>query len=189
MKNILFVLCCTLSLTACAFQPNVTAYSQASALTVPPDNVTAALTLPSNSTVDFIVVQKKQRLLTLWNQGQLVKTYPIIATGASPVGKKVYEGDERTPEGQYYINEKHVSQRFQKFLEISYPNETDKANAKKMRLSAGGHVGLHGDMGGVAGFFQRFDKKWTDGCLAMRNADIEDIYARVAVGTPILIKP
>ncbi len=174
---------------SCAQQGNITAYSQAAALVIPPERVTLPVALPPDSTVDFIVVQKQQRLFTLWNHGQLVKTYPIIATGANPVGKKLYEGDERTPEGQYYINDKHVSQRFQKFLEISYPNENDKAIAKKMHVPAGGNVGIHGDAGGVSGFFQRFDKTWTDGCLAMRNADIEDIYARVAVGTPILIKP
>jgi len=56
-------------------------------------------------------------------------------------------------------------------------------------MPPGGSVGIHGDRGGMAGFWQRFKKDWTDGCVAMRNADIEEIYEMVAVGTPILIKP
>ena len=189
MLQPLFLMIGLLALSACAPQPNITAYSQASALVVPPENVVSAVALSPEAGVDFVVIQKQQRILTLWNHGQLVKTYPIMALGGNPVGKKMYEGDERTPEGQYYIDEKHVSDHFQKFMNISYPNDADKEMAKKMHVSAGGHVGIHGDRGGVSGFFQRFDKRWTDGCIALRNADIEDIYGRVAVGTPILIKP
>lgn len=139
--------------------------------------------------VDYIVIQKKMRLLTLWKSGQIVKTYPIMAMGANPKGHKVYEGDERTPEGLYKIEEKHISQNFQKFLGISYPNQHDRENAKKMGLSPGGHVGIHGDRGGISGFFQRFYKNWTDGCISMRNHDIEEIYALVDAGTPIMIVP
>lgn len=139
--------------------------------------------------VDYIVVQKKDWLMSLWKDGRVLKTYPIMAMGANPVGQKVYEGDERTPEGKYFISDKHVSQNFQKFLEISYPNDHDKTLAKRFGLPPGGQVGIHGDRGGMSGFWQRFEKNWTDGCLALRNRDVEEIYALVDVGTPILIKP
>ncbi len=143
----------------------------------------------SENPVDYIMVQKKDRIISLWKNGHIKKTYPILSFGADPVGPKVREGDEKTPEGEYIIDTKHPSQNFQKFLRISYPNESDKANAKRLGVPAGGQVGIHGDRGGVAGFFQRFDKRWTDGCIAIRNADIQEIYDLVAVGTPIMIKP
>jgi len=143
----------------------------------------------NNSQIDYVVVQKQDGLISLWKDGRIVRTFSIMAMGANPVGHKVFEGDERTPEGQYFINEKHVSQNFKKFLSISYPNDMDRKNAKRFGVSPGGQVGLHGDRGGMSGFWQRFDKNWTDGCIALRNDDIEDVYAMVDVGTPILIKP
>jgi murein L,D-transpeptidase YafK len=138
---------------------------------------------------DYVVVQKKHRLLTLWSQGKILKTYEVLALGARPEGHKQQEGDERTPEGRYTIDEKHESENFQKFLRISYPNANDKVSAKKRGVSPGGQVGIHGDRGGISGFFQRFDSKWTDGCLTVRNRDIEEIYNLVPLGTPIWIKP
>ncbi|HRK97191.1 MAG: L,D-transpeptidase [Alphaproteobacteria bacterium] len=159
---------------------------QAVSLHVPPSPIDEQ---KENRKVDYIVVQKKDWLLSLWKDGRVLKTYSVMAMGANPVGPKVYEGDERTPEGQYYINDKHVSQNFQKFLGISYPSDKDILVAKRFGISPGGQVGIHGDRGGVSGFFQRSDKNWTDGCLALRNKDIEDIYSLVDVGTPILIKP
>jgi murein L,D-transpeptidase YafK len=82
-----------------------------------------------------------------------------------------------------------VSQRFQKFLHISYPNERDKAFAARYGRSAGGHVGIHGDKGGLDGFIDRFNPNWTDGCITVRNHEIEEIFALVPAGTPIRIDP
>lgn len=192
MKSILLLfsaLLCTLALSGCQTEERqyITS-SLAVPLQIPPSSE-GPKTSSNPAVVDYIVVQKKDRLLSLWKDGRIVKTYPIMAMGESPVGHKAQEGDERTPEGQYFINDKHLSQHFQKFLQISYPNEADKKNAEKLGLRVGGNVGIHGDRGGFSGFLQRFDRKWTDGCIAMRNADIEDIYGRVDVGTPIVIKP
>lgn len=187
--NRAWVLVVLFVLASCA--PEAMPYQRSVAMSiVPPPTVAvqqqAAL---SDKKVDYIVVQKSSRILTLWKGGRIVKTYSIMALGENPIGHKVYEGDERTPEGIYYINEKHPSAHFQKFLEISYPNETDRTKAEQYGMKPGGNVGIHGDRGGMDGFFQRFKKNWTDGCAAMRNADIEEIYAWVDVGTPILIKP
>lgn len=139
--------------------------------------------------VDYIVVQKRDWLLSLWKDGRVLKTYPIMAMGANPVGQKVYEGDERTPEGQYFISDKHVSQNFQKFLGISYPNNQDKMLAQRFGLPPGGDVGIHGEHEGAKGRALRSNRYWTDGCLALKNRDVEEIYSLVGVGTPILIKP
>ena len=174
-----------IALSACSGDGKSPVSSQATALHIPP----AVEQTTSPNPVDYIVVQKRDKVISLWKQGRIIKTYPILAFGADPIGHKVREGDEKTPEGQYYIDTKHVSQKYQKFLRISYPNEQDKAYAKSLGLPPGGHVGIHGDEGGMTGFFQRFDNRWTDGCIAVRNADIEEIYKMVEIGTPILIKP
>jgi murein L,D-transpeptidase YafK len=184
-----FLLFClvALSLPGCTGSDDDALSAYTTSIVVPPVAATSAKA--AEQPVDFIVVQKKSRVLSLWKSGRLLKTYPIMALGDNPIGQKVYEGDERTPEGQYYIDDKHPSSNFQKFLRISYPNDHDKELAKRFGMPPGGNVGIHGDRGGWDGFVERSKKNWTDGCLAMRNADISEIYDMVSVGTPILIKP
>ena len=138
---------------------------------------------------DYVVIEKSARLITLWSQGEILKTYSVLSLGSNPLGHKVQEWDGRTPEGLYLIDEKHDSKKFQKFLRISYPNEQDKARAKELGVEPGGMVGIHGDKGGVSGFFDRMKPNWTAGCVTVRNNAIKEIYDLVAVGTPILIKP
>lgn len=180
-----------MGLTACEADRSARPYvvsQNATSIALPP-SATIATPERKDVTVDYIIVQKSDRVMSLWKQGRIIKTYPILAFGADPYGTKTREGDEKTPEGTYFIDDKHPSKHFQKFLNISYPNDDDRARAKKLGVPAGGNVGIHGDRGGLSGFFQRLDKNWTDGCIAMRNADIEEIFEKVDVGTPILIKP
>jgi murein L,D-transpeptidase YafK len=188
--NLNFILCLgffVACLSGCEQKAIIYNSQQATPLLIPPK---ASIAEEEKQTaVDYIMVQKRDKVISLWKNGRIIKTYPVLAFGADPIGHKVREGDEKTPEGSYIIDTKHPSQQFQKFLRISYPNEIDKANAKRLGVSAGGHVGIHGDKGGVEGFFQRFDKRWTDGCIAIRNADIEEIFEMVDIGTPIMIKP
>ncbi len=143
----------------------------------------------SGAQADYVVLEKHGRSITLWSQGKILKAYQVLALGPNPMGHKIQEWDGRTPEGLYYIDKKHESQKFQKFLRISYPNEEDKLRAKKLKVNPGGFVGIHGDKGGMSGFFDRMNPNWTQGCVTVRNAAIEEIYALVPVGTPILIKP
>lgn len=138
---------------------------------------------------DYVVIEKSARTLTLWAQGQIIKTYPVLSLGPNPYGHKVFEGDGKTPEGRYVIDKKHESKKFQKFLRISYPNAKDIAYAKSIGMDPGGQVGIHGDKGGLSGFFDRMNPNWTQGCITVRNADIEEIYALVDIGTPIILKP
>ena len=175
-----------LFLVGCEQKPKYIS-QQATPLVIPPKF--SEVVEQKETTVDYIMVQKQDKVISLWKKGRIIKTYPILAFGADPIGHKVREGDEKTPEGSYIIDTKHPSQQFQKFLRISYPNVQDKENAKRLGVPAGGHVGIHGDKGGMTGFFQRFDKRWTDGCIAVRNADIEEIFEIVEIGTPIMIKP
>ena len=117
MLRFLFYICVVpllLGLVACEPVPPVSS-QLATSLTVPPAVQSSS---SQDSSVDYVVIQKKAHILSLWKNGRPVKTYPVLAMGANPIGHKVYEGDERTPEGQYYIEGKHPSQNFQKFLKI-----------------------------------------------------------------------
>jgi murein L,D-transpeptidase YafK len=138
---------------------------------------------------DYVVIEKSGRSVTLWSEGEVLKSYPVLSLGSNPFGHKMHEGDGRTPEGLYLIDEKHDSKQFQKFLRISYPNEDDKLRAQKLGVDPGGMVGIHGDKGGLSGFFDRMKPNWTAGCITVQNNAIKEIYDLVAVGTPILIKP
>jgi len=138
---------------------------------------------------DYITFDKSDRLLTLWENGQPLKSYTVLSLGWDPVGHKVQEGDGKTPEGRYYIDRKHPSKKFQKFLNISYPNKHDRLAAQKLGVSPGGHVGIHGDKGGWQGFKDRHNPAWTSGCISVTNYNIEEMYALVPVGTEIFIQP
>ncbi|MEQ9413609.1 MAG: L,D-transpeptidase family protein [Cyclobacteriaceae bacterium] len=141
--------------------------------------------LPNGLTADKLVVHKSERRLQLWANNELIKTYKI-SLGGNPEGHKVKQGDSRTPEGLYYINDKNPSSQFHLNLGISYPNAQDKTNS----ANPGGDIKIHGlkNGNGWIGKFQRlFD--WTDGCIAVTNSEIEELYNAVPIGTPIQINP
>lgn len=141
--------------------------------------------LPNGVTADKLVVDKSERRLHLWANNELVKTYKI-SLGGNPEGHKVQQGDSRTPEGLYYINDKNPNSRFHLNLGISYPNAQDKQNSP----DPGGDIKIHGlkNGDGWIGKFQRF-LDWTDGCIAVTNSEIEELYNSVPIGTPIQINP
>ena len=145
--------------------------------------------LQKNIVVDKILVYKSKRQLLAYSNGLLVKTYKI-SLGGNPIGAKAYEDDHKTPEGIYNINKKNTKSKFHKKLVISYPNKSDEANAKKMSKKAGKDVEIHGlpNKLGLLGKFQRWND-WTDGCIALTDEEIDELYAAVKIGTPIEIKP
>lgn len=138
---------------------------------------------------DKIVVLKSKRLLLLVQEGEIVKAYRV-SLGKKPVGQKTCAGDKRTPEGIYTIDSRNADSKFHKALHISYPNESDLLNAHKKGVPPGGDVMIHGlpnhktDIGAL---HRSFD--WTDGCIAVTNSEIEEIWQLVPDGTPIEIKP
>ena len=145
--------------------------------------------LPKNAQIDSLVVFKSKRQLLAFYEGQLLKTYSI-ALGRQPIGAKEYEGDLKTPEGSYVIYDKNPHSDYHKNLGISYPNAKDIAHAKRLHRSAGGQIKIHGlknYMGLVGKFHRWFD--WTLGCIAVQNAEIDELYDAVTVGTPIVIYP
>jgi murein L,D-transpeptidase YafK len=144
--------------------------------------------LPKGITIDKIVVFKSQRKLFAYSQGILIKTF-TISLGKNPVGTKVYEGDFKTPEGAYTINDKNPNSTFHKSLGISYPNLQDFAHAKQSRQPPGGDIKIHGLRNDqwYLGRFQRW-KDWTTGCIALTNQEIDDLYLHTPLGVSIEIE-
>jgi murein L,D-transpeptidase YafK len=138
---------------------------------------------------DRVVVLKKERTLQLLSQGKVVKSYKV-ALGGDPIGPKTRQGDHRTPEGLYVLDSRNPHSQFYKSIHISYPNEHDRAEARGKGVSAGGDVFVHGLPNGyrAIGATHRL-KDWTDGCVAVTDEEIDEIWGIVPDGTPIEIKP
>lgn len=139
--------------------------------------------------VDRVVVQKKARTLELLSRGKIVKTYKV-ALGGDPVGPKARQGDHKTPEGVYVLDSRNAHSQFYKSLHISYPKASQRAAARKLGVSAGGDVFVHGlpNGYGAVGAAHRL-KDWTDGCIAVTDEEIDEIWKLVADGTAIEIQP
>jgi len=138
---------------------------------------------------DRVVVLKKERTLQLFNQGKMIKTYNV-AVGGDPVGPKRRQGDHKTPEGNYVLDSRNPHSQFYKSIHISYPNAGDRAAARLKGVSPGGDVFVHGLPKGYGwvGASHRL-KDWTDGCVAVTNQEIDEIWRAVPDGTPIEIRP
>jgi len=134
-------------------------------------------------------VLKKDRTMQLLNQGRVIKTYKV-ALGGDPVGAKTRQGDHKTPEGVYVLDSRNAHSHFYKAIHISYPNARERSEAQKNHVSPGGDVFLHGlpNGYGFVGAAHRL-KDWTDGCIAVTNQEMDEIWASVPVGTPIEIRP
>jgi len=145
--------------------------------------------LPLNTQVDYLVIQKSNRKLLAYSKNKLIKTYQI-SLGDHPLGHKEIEGDEKTPEGIYTINAKNPNSGYHKNLGVSYPNQQDIAKAKRLNKSPGGDIKIHGIRNHLSfiGKFQRFFD-WTNGCMALTNSEIDELYRAVKIGTTIEIKP
>jgi murein L,D-transpeptidase YafK len=145
--------------------------------------------LPSNVQIDYIVVEKSKHELSVFSHGKLLKIYPI-AIGKNPIGRKEVEGDNKTPEGMYCINDKNPNSSFHKNLGISYPNTYDSLMAKGSTSALGKDIKIHGlktGLGFIGKFHRFFD--WTAGCIAVKNSEINELYNSVPIGTTIELKP
>lgn len=136
-----------------------------------------------------IVVHKKERTMELVHAGQVIKTYKV-ALGGEPVGPKARQGDHRTPEGAYVIDSRNAHSQFHRSLHISYPNVADKERARKLGVPTGGDIYIHGLPNGY-GFIGAAHRArdWTDGCIAVTDQEIEEIWRLVDNGTPVEIRP
>jgi len=136
-----------------------------------------------NRKANLIVVWKSKRKMSLFHNKTLIKTYNI-RLGFDPIGHKREEGDGKTPEGSYWITHKNPNSAFHKSLGISYPNKQDKIYAEKNGFSPGKDIFIHG---GPKNFFKHFFFDWTEGCIAVTDSEIEEIYNLVNENTPIFI--
>ncbi|MCX8070775.1 MAG: L,D-transpeptidase family protein [Thermodesulfovibrionales bacterium] len=147
------------------------------------------IAITSTINIDNIVVLKSHRIMLMMKEGDIVKSYRI-SLGKEPKGHKTSEGDKKTPEGLYFIEYKKADSKFYKALKISYPNEQDRLKASSLGLSPGGLIMIHGlpkDKETLGRFHRRID--WTDGCIAVTNEEIDEIWEMVSVGTPVFISP
>lgn len=139
--------------------------------------------------VDNIVVRKGERRLYLMRQGEVLRSYKV-ALGLAPVGHKQQEGDFRTPEGKYRLIRRNPRSEYFLSLEVSYPNEADVARAKQLGVSPGGLIMIHGlpnTPRKTLDYYRRTD--WTDGCIAVSNSDMVEIWMMTPPNTPIEILP
>lgn len=145
--------------------------------------------LSPTARADKVIVLKQQRLLVLLQGDRTLQTYRI-ALGSDPKGPKQQEGDHRTPEGIYVLDRRNEHSRFYRSIHISYPNAQDRRNAAARGVSPGGDIMVHGLPNGLGwiGSAHRA-RDWTDGCIAVTDEEMDEIWRAVPDGTPIEIKP
>ncbi|PAU65377.1 hypothetical protein BZL41_06815 [Pseudomonas sp. PIC25] len=139
--------------------------------------------------VDKVLVVKSERKLHLISKGQTLKSYRV-SLGKQPKGPKLREGDKRTPEGFYWIDWRKPSDKYNLSMHISYPNARDLARARQEGVPPGSMIMIHGtplDEEYPEWYFQTLD--WTEGCIALTNADMKEIWSLVKDGTLIEIRP
>ncbi len=139
--------------------------------------------------VTSLVVNKSARKLYLLHNESILKEYDV-ALGFAPAGTKTRRGDGRTPEGSYLIDRRNPRSRYHLSLGISYPNSKDIAQAKAAGVDPGGDIFIHGQPN-LRRELKRAKKTpdWTAGCIAVKNDEIEEIYAMVTEGTLITVRP
>lgn len=150
-----------------------------------------ALALPclAAEKADLVVVDKSEHRLTLYRGQDIIGSFHVVF-GPQPIGPKQQAGDERTPEGHYMLDYKKVDSDFHKAIHISYPNDTDIANAEKNHVLPGGNIMIHGQYKGSrkpAEITQLYN--WTNGCIALTNEDMDKVWTAVDPGTAIDINP
>lgn len=141
-----------------------------------------------------IVIDKSDYELHVYDAKGWYATYPVVF-GTNTLADKKMEGDKLTPEGEYRIVAKRPHEKWSRFLAIDYPNAADKARfeARKRRgeipgnASPGGGIGIHGTWPNDDFMIDRY-KNWTNGCISLKNGDVQEIYGFIPVGTPVLIK-
>ncbi len=156
----------------------------------PPSNASfGAGSSASFEMAEKVVVIKHERVLRLLRRGRVVAEYPI-KLGLNPYGHKQREGDFRTPEGKYELVARNPQSDFFLSIKISYPNREDAAVASENGHAPGGLIMIHGQPNVLKRSAEHYaTRDWTDGCIALSNADMVDVWMRTTVGIPIEIRP
>ena len=159
------------------------------ALLLAPAATRAGEPLAEDARADRVLVEKKERRLTLLQDGKVLKTYRV-ALGRNPEGAKREQGDGKTPEGLYAIAGRKLDSAYHRALRVSYPSPADVARARAQGVSPGGDIMIHGienGLGWIGSLHTASD--WTDGCIAVTDEEIEEIWRVVPDGTPVEIRP
>lgn len=138
---------------------------------------------------DSVVVRKSQRMLYLMRNNQVLRSFKV-SLGLRPDGHKQFEGDYRTPEGKYRLNRRNPNSEYFLSIQISYPNESDVARARKQGQRPGGAIMIHGQPNTPRkprDYYSNVD--WTEGCIAVSNSDMVEIWLMTPPDTPIEIQP
>src|ERR1039458_2766764 len=144
---------------------------------------------PAEEHITRIVVEKSARKMTLWAGEKTVREYRV-ALGGQPVGPKVRQGDHKTPEGIYNVDYKLPTSTYHRALHISYPDASNRARARRLGADPGGDILIHGlaaKFAYLGAMHRAYD--WTEGCIAVTNPEIDEIFRLVPVGTPVEIRP
>jgi murein L,D-transpeptidase YafK len=152
-------------------------------------SLSAAPQSPTPQKVDSILILKKDHVMELLAGGKVIRTYKV-ALGRGGLAAKQQEGDARTPEGHYTIDSRNEASHYHKALHISYPGTEDRKRAEKLGVSPGGAIMIHGlpnGMSWLGATHRMYD--WTLGCVAVTDAEIDEIWTLVPVGTPVEIRP
>jgi murein L,D-transpeptidase YafK len=132
---------------------------------------------------DLVRVEKSLRKMYLLKESGIIKVYDI-SLGKNPVGPKEMYGDQKTPEGVYTLDYKNDKSTYYKSIHISYPDERDRKNAAKKGWNPGGDITIHGQLGNDV-----LEGDWTEGCIAVSNEDIDEIWELIDIPTTIIIEP
>jgi murein L,D-transpeptidase YafK len=144
---------------------------------------------PHYDTADRVLIVKSERRLYLLKRGEILRSFEI-ALGLMPEGHKRREGDFRTPEGVYYLEAKNSNSDYFLSLKISYPNAKDVTRARSEGVDPGGQIMIHGQPNEPRYPESRYRGwDWTDGCIAVSNSDMVDIWLMTEESTPIEIRP
>jgi murein L,D-transpeptidase YafK len=145
--------------------------------------------LPQGTKADLVIVRKAARRLELYQQGALLKSY-AVSLGRHPYGNKQQQGDGRTPEGEYRLDYRKPDSSFHRALHISYPGPAEVAKARSRGVDPGGAVMIHGMKNGL-GWLGRLHLAvdWTDGCVAVTDQEMDEIWRAVPDGTKIVLEP
>src|SRR3974390_84538 len=143
----------------------------------------------SGGPADKVLVLKSRREMALLRDGHELCRYRV-ALGRSPVGPKMRVGDDKAPEGSYVLDSLKRGSSFHVAMHVSYPNSEDRERAAKQRVDPGGLIMVHGIKNGL-GWLGRLHRTvdWTDGCIALTDAEMDQFCSLVPAGTPIEIRP
>ena len=140
---------------------------------------------PLTGTIDLIEIDKSERRMTVFREGTPLRSYDI-ALGFSPVGDKSREGDGRTPEGRFRIDRRNPKSKFHLSLGLDYPHAEDIEHAAAYGFSPGGDIFIHGQPNWFTGIMRG---DWTEGCIAVTNAEMEELWRVARLGTEVVIRP